>query len=91
MQFVTTIRGYRDAKHIGPLTTQDIGSVIGTLFGVLINGTISAIVQTNDKLASSWSNILTAALLCFFIVLKSYLSGARRREYEESAEQGRAE
>lgn len=92
MQFVTTIRGYRDAKHIGPLTTQDIGSVIGTLFGVLINGTISAIVKTNDKLASSWSNILTAALLCFFIVLQSaHLSGARRRAHEESAEQGRAE
>ena len=51
----------------------------------------NTIVQTNDKLASSWSNILTAALLCFFIVLKSYLSVARRREYEESAEHGMAE
>lgn len=46
----------------------------------------------NDKLASSWSNILTAALLCFFIVLQSaHLSGARKREYEESAEQGRVD
>lgn len=81
MLFVTTIRGYRDAKHIGPLTTQDMGSMIGTLFGVLTNGTISTIVQTNDKLATSWSNILTAALLCFFIFARS-----KEREHEERAE-----
>lgn len=79
--FVTTIRGYRDAKHIGPLTTQDMGSMIDTLLGVLTNGTISTIVQTNDKLATSWSNILTAALLCFFIFARS-----KEREHEERAE-----
>ena len=48
-----------------------MGNVIGTLFGVLINGTISSIVQFNGKLASSWPNVLTAALLCFFIILQS--------------------
>ena len=55
----------------GTLLTGGVGNVIGTLFGVLINGTISTIVQTNGKLASSWPNILTAALLCFFIILQS--------------------
>ena len=28
-------------------------------------------LKTNGKLASSWPNILTAVLLCFFIVLQS--------------------
>lgn len=70
MQFVTTIRGYRDAKHIGPLATQDMGSMIGTLFGVLTNGTISTIVQTNDKLATSWPNILPAVRPLFHALAK---------------------
>ena len=55
----------------GTLLTGGVGNVIGSFFGVLINGTISSIVQTNGKLASSWPNILTAVLLCFFIVLQS--------------------
>lgn len=55
----------------GTLLTGGVGNVIGSFFGVLINGTISSIVKTNGKLASSWPNILTAALLCFFIVLQS--------------------
>lgn len=70
MLFVTTIRGYRDAKHIGPLATQDMGSMIGTLFGVLTNGTISTIVQTNDKLATSWPNILPAVRPLFHALAK---------------------
>ena len=55
----------------GTLLTGGVGNVIGTLFGVLINGTIASIVQFNGKLASSWPNVLTAALLCFFIILQS--------------------
>lgn len=55
----------------GTLLTGGVGNVIGSLFGVLINGTISTLVKTNGKLLSSWSNIAVAALLCFFIVLQS--------------------
>lgn len=55
----------------GTLLTGGVGNVIGTFFGVLINGTISTLVKTNGKLLSSWSNIAVAALLCFFIVLQS--------------------
>lgn len=55
----------------GTLLTGGVGNVLGSFVGVLINGTISSIVKTNGKLASSWPNILTAALLCFFIVLQS--------------------
>ena len=63
----------------GTLLTGGVGNVIGSLFGVLINGTISTIVQTNGKLASSWPNILTAALLCFFIVLQSVFARIKEK------------
>ena len=62
-----------------PLRTTWLGNVIGSLFGVLINGTITSIVQTNGKLASSWPNILTAILLCFFIVLQSIFARIKAR------------
>lgn len=64
----------------GTLLTGGVGNVIGSLFGVLINGTISSIVQFNGKLASSWPNILTAALLCFFIVLQSVFALLKERK-----------
>jgi len=55
----------------GTLLTGGVGNVIGSFFGVLINGTISSLVKTHGKLMSSWSNVLTAMLLCFFIVLQA--------------------
>lgn len=55
----------------GTLLTGGVGNIIGSLFGVLINGTISALVKANGKLISSWANIVTAILLCFFIILQS--------------------
>ena len=64
----------------GTLLTGGVGNVIGSFFGVLINGTSSSIVKTNGKLASSWPNILTAALLCFFIVLQSVFALIKSRK-----------
>lgn len=64
----------------GTLLTGGVGNVIGTFFGVLINGTISSIVKTNGKLASSWPNVLTAILLCFFIVLQSIFALLKNRK-----------
>ena len=55
----------------GTLLTGGVGNVIGTFFGVLINGTISILVKSHGKLVSSWANIITAILLCFFIVLQA--------------------
>lgn len=55
----------------GTLLTGGVGNVVGSLFGVLINGTISTLVKTNGKLISSWANIVTAILLCFFILLQA--------------------
>ena len=45
---------HRSSVIGGTLLTGGVGNVIGTLFGVLINGTIASIVQFNGKLASSW-------------------------------------
>lgn len=64
----------------GTLLSGGVGNVIGSLFGVMINGTISTLVKTNGKLISSWANIVTAILLCFFIVLQSILALVKSRK-----------
>lgn len=64
----------------GTLLTGGVGNVFGSLVGVLINGTISSLVKTNGKLISSWSNIITAILLCFFIVLQSIFALLKERK-----------
>lgn len=58
----------------GTLLTGGVGNVGGSLVGVLINGTISTLVKSHGKLVSSWANIVTAILLCFFIVLQAVLA-----------------
>lgn len=63
----------------GTLLTGGVGNVIGTFFGVLINGTISSLVKSNGKLIASWANIITAILLCFFIVLQAIFAKIKER------------
>ena len=64
----------------GTLLTGGVGNVIGTLFGVMINGTISALVKFNGKLVASWANIITAILLCFFILLQAIFAKIKERK-----------
>lgn len=64
----------------GTLLTGGVGNVIGSFFGVLINGTISTLVKTNGKLISSWANIVTAILLCFFILLQAVFAKLKERK-----------
>lgn len=64
----------------GTLLTGGVGNVVGTLFGVLINGTISSLVKFNGKLVASWANIITAALLCFFILLQAIFAKLKERQ-----------
>jgi len=64
----------------GTLLTGGVGNVLGSFVGVLINGTISSIVKSNGKLASSWPNILTAALLFLFIVIQSIIASLRAKK-----------
>lgn len=55
----------------GTLLTGGIGNVIGTLFGVLINGTIVSILQFNGTLSSWWTRIGVGVLTLVFIGIQS--------------------
>jgi simple sugar transport system permease protein len=55
----------------GTLLTGGVGNVIGTLFGVLINGTIVTILQFNGTLSSWWTRIMVGALTLIFIGIQS--------------------
>jgi len=55
----------------GTLLTGGVGNVIGTLFGVLINGTIQSFITFQGTLSSWWVRISIASLLAFFIILQS--------------------
>lgn len=62
----------------GTLLTGGVGNVVGTLFGVLINGTIVSILQFNGSLTSWWTRIGVGILTLIFIGVQS-LFYARRR------------
>jgi ribose/xylose/arabinose/galactoside ABC-type transport system permease subunit len=55
----------------GTLLTGGVGTVIGTLFGVLINGTIVSILQFNGTLSSWWTRIGVGLLTLIFIGIQS--------------------
>ena len=55
----------------GTLLTGGVGNVIGTLFGVLINGTIISILQFNGTLSSWWTRIGVGVLTLVFIGIQS--------------------
>ncbi|BCY19560.1 sugar ABC transporter permease YjfF (plasmid) [Leptolinea sp. HRD-7] len=51
----------------GTMLTGGVGNVIGTLFGVLINGTIVSVLQFNGTLSSWWTRIGVGVLTLLFI------------------------
>lgn len=55
----------------GTPLTGGLGNVIGTLFGVLINGTIVTILQFNGTLTSWWTRIGVGVLTLVFIGIQS--------------------
>lgn len=61
----------------GTLLSGGVGNPIGTLFGVLIKGTISSLITTQGTLSSWWVRIVLSALLCFFIVLQSIIASRK--------------
>ena len=63
----------------GTLLSGGVGTVIGTLFGVLIKGTISSLITTQGTLSSWWVRIVLSALLCFFIVLQAVIAAISRK------------
>jgi len=55
----------------GTMLTGGVGNVIGTLFGVMINGTIVSILQFNGTLSSWWTRIGVGVLTLVFIGIQS--------------------
>jgi galactofuranose transport system permease protein len=55
----------------GTALTGGVGTVIGTLFGVLIHGTIVSILQFNGTLSSWWTRIGVGMLTLVFIGIQS--------------------
>ncbi len=55
----------------GTLLTGGVGNVFGTLFGVLIEGTIISILQYNGTLSSWWTRIGVGVLTLIFIGIQS--------------------
>jgi galactofuranose transport system permease protein len=61
----------------GTWLSGGVGSVIGTLFGVLINGTIVTILQFNGTLSSWWTRIGVGLLTLVFIGVQSIFRNRR--------------
>ncbi len=55
----------------GTLLTGGVGNVMGTLFGVMIYGTIVSILQFNGTLSSWWTRIGVGVLTLIFIGIQS--------------------
>ena len=63
----------------GTLLSGGVGTPIGSLFGVLIKGTISSLITAQGTLSSWWVRIVLSALLCFFIVLQSVFASLKKK------------
>jgi ribose/xylose/arabinose/galactoside ABC-type transport system permease subunit len=57
----------------GTLLTGGVGTVAGTVVGVMIEGIIQTIV-TYQNLNTWWTKVTIAALLCFFIVIQRIIA-----------------
>ncbi|MCX7714700.1 MAG: sugar ABC transporter permease YjfF [Clostridia bacterium] len=63
----------------GTLLTGGVGSIIGTLFGMMILKTITSIVVTSGLREPYWQSITTGLMLCFFILLQSVVLTIREK------------
>lgn len=57
----------------GTLLTGGVGTVVGSMIGVLIQGMIQTIV-TYQNLNTWWTKVTIAAILCFFILIQRLLA-----------------
>ncbi|WP_191013820.1 ABC transporter permease [Treponema zioleckii] len=64
----------------GTLLSGGVGSVIGTLFGVMSLKTINNIVVASGLHEPYWQSITTGLILCFFILLQSVILAHRKKK-----------
>ena len=62
----------------GTMLTGGVGYVIGTVFGVLIQGLIQTIIMFQGTLNSWWTKIVIGLLTLVFIGLQSVFSAQSR-------------
>ncbi len=62
----------------GTMLTGGVGYVIGTVFGVLIQGLIQTIIMFQGTLNSWWTKIVIGLLTLVFIALQSAFVSSRR-------------
>lgn len=70
----------------GTLLTGGVGSVVGTLFGVMSLKTINTIVIASGLTQPWWQKITTGLMLCFFILLQSVILSARKKKLGAQAQ-----
>lgn len=64
----------------GTLLTGGVGFVVGTFFGVMIQGVIQTIISFEGTLSSWWTRIVIGVLLLLFILLQRLLGERRLAE-----------
>lgn len=64
----------------GTLMTGGVGFVVGTVFGVLIEGIIQTFINFQGNLNSWWTRIAIAILLLIFIAIQRLLMARRERK-----------
>ena len=64
----------------GTLLSGGVGSVVGTLFGVMSLKTINSIVVASGLREPYWQSITIGLMLCFFILLQSVILSYRKRK-----------
>jgi ribose/xylose/arabinose/galactoside ABC-type transport system permease subunit len=62
----------------GTILTGGSGYVLGSLFGVLVLGTIDSIISFDGTLSAWWAQILTGTLLLFFVLLQRLVIARKR-------------
>ena len=83
--FVEQARGFEmeaisSAVIGGTMLTGGVGSVVGTVFGVLIKATIETLIRSQGTLSSWWNKIVLSIILCFFIVLQSVFAMMKNKK-----------
>ena len=64
----------------GTLLSGGVGSVVGTMFGVMSLKTITNIVVASGLREPYWQSITTGLMLCFFILLQSVILSQRKKK-----------
>lgn len=64
----------------GALTTGGVGSIIGSLFGVMTYGTIKLLIMFQGSLNSGWTKLVIAVMLLLFIMLQTSIARHKERK-----------